>query len=243
MIALSVTRLILRSSSKKPRCVTPLARGLWVFARVGPECPQILANFVKLLLVFWFLKEDTPVEKVKALVERSRMLIQQQGGPGWTQQLEKLGEVSFTDILDAVTLPANALHSRNPRPSPEQQALMRQIAAAQDDGSISSDDLSELDFPHSALPHLHDLASLPLTTTAINKIGIDAAFDASGPDKDVTTPPLTHAASSCPSTTDPSSPRPVFASLAEHAAQHGKQTRLSSWVAGGPYPPVEPRGG
>ncbi|BGP10268.1 hypothetical protein JCM10049v2_006151 [Rhodotorula toruloides] len=135
---------------------------------------SILDDFIALLLSFWFVTDDTPASDVAALLNRAKPLVKDHGGAHWAQQLEDLATKSYIDIVNAVTLPANALRSQDPRPEPEQHALMLAAATADDDASTTfSVDLSEGAFSDSDSGLPADALALPyvpLTAAALEAL-------------------------------------------------------------------------
>lgn len=119
------------------------------FARVDFGSLQTLHQFIKLLLAFWFLNDETPAADIAKLVERAKVFVKEHGGPGRAEHVANLAATSYTDIVNAVALPPNALRSQDPRTTPEQRATVLAAAAAYDEVSASSDDFSDLDFPDS----------------------------------------------------------------------------------------------
>ncbi|BGP64468.1 hypothetical protein NBRC10512v2_005828 [Rhodotorula toruloides] len=163
-----------------PALVAPVSMNLLIWAmsdRLRRSPPShanlrheasILAQFVDLLLEFWFINDKTPAADVAELVGRARVLVQEHGGPEWAQQLSRLATVDYSDIIKAVALPDNALRSQDPPPTPEERVLMLEAAAAATYSDDEDADLPPLDFPEPNLPsQLGSVPSHPLTTAAL----------------------------------------------------------------------------
>ncbi|BGP34251.1 hypothetical protein JCM10296v2_006066 [Rhodotorula toruloides] len=246
-----------------PSIVVPSSFNLLIWAmrnRVRRKSPSpkslieetsILDNFIALLLSFWFLTDDTPGADIAALLERSKTLVKCHGGAAWAQQLEDLATKSYVDIVNAVTLPADALRSQDPRPAPEQHALMLAAAAAYDDASTTfSDDLPEVAFSDSGPPQdALALSYVPLTAAALKTLDSDQLMAASPPSpsalsspdekQKASRQPPSHVASSCASTSGISVSTHVVETLIAHGTEPAKLPILASWLAKGPHPSVE----
>lgn len=149
------------------------------FAWVDFGFPQILAQFIDLLLEFWFLNDQTPSADISELVGRARVFVKDHGGAEWADLLSNLGNVDYADIIKGVTLPDNAVRSQDPPVTPEERArtLALDLALVYDEDEGMSDsrtnsDLSEqLDYPVTRLPaHLAADPSQLLTAAALENL-------------------------------------------------------------------------
>ncbi|BGP33958.1 hypothetical protein JCM10296v2_005767 [Rhodotorula toruloides] len=243
------------SASILPPLVEPVSMNLLIWAMYDrlrrPPTSQaglrheasILAQLVDLLLEYWFINDKTPVADIAGLVGRTRVLVQEHGGPEWAQQLSRLGTVGYADIIKAVSLPGNVIRSQDPPPTPEERALMLEAAAAaREDGEDDEDDLPSLDFSDPHLPpQLGSVPSHPLTTAALETFEMEQlrksgkSTSVPGPGEKSSTPSLSPPTSSSISTCCPSLPAPVLDAVAVRT-HPGKLSLISAFVAGGPYP-------